>query len=184
MFYNLKIKDHIRVPPTKFGEFVEESVLNSLMDKFEGYVSEDIGFVMGVKSIDKIGEGTIIAGDGAAHYETVFNILTFKPELQEVVIGRISEVTDFGAFMEIGPIDGMIHIGQTMDDYVSFSKGNVLQGKESKRSLKVGDICRSRIIAISYKDPANPKIGLTMRQLRMGSLSWIEEDINKGRTDK
>ena len=78
MFYNLKVKDHIRVPPTKFSESVDESVLNSLIDKFDGYVSEHIGFVMGVTSIEKIGEGMIIAGDGAAHYETVFNILTFR----------------------------------------------------------------------------------------------------------
>jgi len=179
MFYEIKIKDHIRVPPSKFSESIEESVLNSLSEKFEGYVSEELGFVVGVVDLEDIGEGTILQGDGAAHYETKFKLLTFRPELQEVVLGRISDITDFGAFMDIGGVDGMIHIGQTMDDYVSFGNG-ILQGKESKRSLKINDLCRARIIALSYKDPANPKIGLTMRQNRMGNLKWIEEDINKG----
>jgi len=81
--------------------------------------------------------------------------------------------------MDIGPLDGMIHVSQTMDDFVSFSKGNVLTGKESKKNLKVGDKCRARIIAISYKDQTSPKIGLTMRQLKLGSLSWIEQDLKK-----
>ena len=178
MFYELKINDHIRVPPSRFGDSVEQSVLNALTDKFEGYVSEEIGFAVGVIGVEKIGEGVILHGDGAAHYETTFSLLTFKPELQEVVLGKISDITDFGAFIDIGAIDGMIHIGQTMDDYVSFSN-NILQGKESKRMLKVNDHCRARIIAVSYKDPANPKIGLTMRQNRMGNLKWVEEDIKK-----
>ena len=84
-----------------------------------------------------------------------------------------------GAFIKLGPIDGMIHIGQTMDDFVSFSKSNVLSGKETKRSLKIGDECKARIIAISYKDLKNPKIGLTMRQYLLGNLNWIKEEKKK-----
>ena len=183
MFYEVEIKDHIRVPPNKFGDFVEESVLKALVDKFEGYVSEELGFVIGVSTVEKIGDGVIIHGDGAAHYETTFKVLTFKPEQQEVVVGKISDITDFGAFMEIGPIDGMIHIGQTMDDFVSLNN-NTLQGKESKKVLKINDICRARIIAVSYKDPTNPKIGLTMRQNKMGNLKWLGEESKKEKNKK
>ena len=66
----------------------------------------------------------------------------------------------------------------------SFSKSNVLTGKETKRNLKVGDLCRARVIAVSYKDVSNPKIGLTMRQHRLGALSWIEEDMKKEKKGK
>ena len=106
-------------------------------------------------------------------------ILTFKPDLQEVCLGEITDITDFGAFINIGPIDGMIHIGQTMDDYVTFSKSGVLSGKETKQNLKTRDLCRARIIAISYKNIRDPKIGLTMRQPQMGVLSWIKEAKKK-----
>ena len=78
--------------------------------------------------------------------------------------------------MSIGPVDGMIHISQTMDDFVSFSKDKVLMGRDSKRNLHVGDLCRSRIIAVSFKDITNPKIGLTMRQPGLGRLDWIKEE--------
>ncbi|MBI2143480.1 hypothetical protein HYU20_04040, partial [Candidatus Woesearchaeota archaeon] len=33
--------------------------------------------------------------------------------------------------------------------------------------------------AVSFKDIANPKIGLTMRQPGLGKLEWIEEDAAK-----
>ena len=96
--------------------------------------------------------------------------------MQEVVLGKIKDIADFGAFINLGPIEGMIHISQTMDDFVSFSKDKVLTGKESRRSLKVNDLCRARIIAVSFKDPSNPKLGLTMRQPDLGKLEWVEEE--------
>ena len=69
----------------------------------------------------------------------------------------------------------MIHISQSMDDFVSFSKDKVLQGKKTGQSIKVGDQCKARIIAISYKDLNNPKIGLTMRQEGLGKLEWLQQ---------
>jgi DNA-directed RNA polymerase subunit E' len=66
-----------------------------------------------------------------------------------------------------------------MDDFVSFSKEKTLAGRESKRILKVGDECIARIIAVSFKDVSNPKIGVTMRQPGLGKLEWLEEDKNK-----
>lgn len=179
MFYEVEVKSHIRIPPSSFDMDVEDAIMQQLNETFKEYISKDIGIGITVSDIIEIREGVIIPGDGAAYYETVFKLLTFKPELQEVIFGNISEITDFGAFIDIGPIDGMIHISQTMDDFVSFSKSNVLTGKESKKSLKIGDECRARIIAISYKDIKNPKIGLTMRQYLLGNLNWIKEELKK-----
>ena len=182
MFYEVLLKSHIRVPPSLFGIDTKESVLRSINERFENYISKDIGVVVGVSEVVEIGEGIIIAGDGAAYYDTTFKILAYKPELQEVVVCKVNVISDFGAFVDIGPLDGMIHISQTMDDFVSFSKANVLTGKESKRSLKIGDVCKARIIAVSYKDIANPKIGLTMRQPWLGKEEWIK-DAKKERKD-
>ncbi|MBD3259250.1 DNA-directed RNA polymerase [Candidatus Woesearchaeota archaeon] len=180
MFYKVEIQDHIRVPPALLNEPLDKAVLTQLRDKFEGYISRDFGNVIDVSEILEIGEGVIIPGDGAPYYKTKFVLLSFKPELQEVVQGRIKDMADFGAFINMGPMDGMIHISQTMDDFVSFSKEKVLTGRDSHRTLKVGDECRARIIAISFKDISNPKIGVTMRQQGLGKLEWIKEDLEKG----
>ena len=184
MFYEVEAKGHVRVLPKFFGDDTNEAIMKSLNKQYEGFISKDFGVVIGVTDVKEVNEGIIIPGDGAAYYSTTFNLLTFKPELQEVVLGKIADITDFGAFITVLPIDGMIHVSQTMDDFVSFGKSNVLTGKDSKHNLKVGDLCRARIIAVSYKDLSNPRVGLTMRQHRLGALSWIDEDLKKDKDKK
>jgi len=179
MYYKIELKDRVRVPPQLFNLEVKEAVIQSIKKKYSGYISKDLGIVIDVSNVKETGEGVIIPGDGSSYYEAVFEILTFKPELQEVILGKIRDIVDFGAFITLGPIDGMIHISQTMDDFVSFSKEKTLAGKESKKSLKINDVCRARIIAVSFKDPLNPKLGLTMRQQGLGRLDWIEEEEEK-----
>ncbi|MDO8740651.1 MAG: DNA-directed RNA polymerase [Candidatus Woesearchaeota archaeon] len=179
MFYKLELADHIRVPPDLFGLPLKEAITKRVKKKYEGFIDKDLGVIIDVFDIGDVKEGTIIPGDGAAYYETSFSLIAFKPELQEVVLGKIKDVADFGAFITIGPIEGMIHVSQTMDDFVSFSKDKVLQGKDSKRTLKVGDNCRARIIAVSFKDVTNPKIGLTMRQPGLGKIEWLAEELKK-----
>jgi DNA-directed RNA polymerase subunit E' len=179
MFYRIEIKDHIRVSPRFFNKKIEDAVSECIRKKYEGHISQEVGFVIDVVKINDIQEGIIIPGDGASYYATTFEMITFKPELQEIVVGGIKDIAEFGAFITMGPIDGMIHVSQTMDDFVSFSKEKVLSGKESNRSLKSGDHCKARIIAISFKDLSNPKIGLTMRQQYLGKLDWIEEELTK-----
>ncbi len=184
MFYKTKLKDYIRLPPAKFGEDLSQAITEEIKHKYEGYISKEIGFVIDVSSIDEIMDGVIIPGDGAPYYAVVFTLITFKPELHEIVLGKIKDIADFGAFFSMGPVEGMVHVSQTMTDFVSFSKDKVLLGKETKRSLKIGDLCLGKIIAISYKDLANPKIGLTMRQPGLGKLEWIEEDLQKAKSKK
>ena len=179
MFYKLEIKNHIRVPPDLFNLPKEEAIIKCVKRDYEGLITEELGVVVDVDEIKQIGEGIIIPGDGASYYDAVFSLITFRPELQEVVLGKIREIADFGVFMSIGPIEGMVHVSQTMNDFVSFSKDKVLSGKDSKQTLKIGDKCRARIIAISYKDPLNPKIGLTMRQEKLGRTDLVEEEPKK-----
>lgn len=174
MFYKIKTKDYIRVPPHMFNLSKQEAILANVKSSYEGYISKELGFVINVLDVAEVKEGVIVPGDGAGYYETTFELLTFKPEVNELVYGKIRDITDFGAFMDLGGTEGMVHISQSMDDFVSFSKDKVLQGKKTGQSIKVGDKCRARIIAVSYKDLNNPKIGLTMRQEGLGKLEWLE----------
>jgi DNA-directed RNA polymerase subunit E' len=184
MFYRTTFQDHIRVPPKLFGLPAKEAVTKQIKKKYDGFISKELGIVVDVSKVDEIRDGIIIPGDGASYYDTTFELITFKPEMQEVVLGKIRDIADFGAFIHLGPIEGMIHVSQAMDDFVSFSKEKVLSGKESKRTLKVGDRCRARIIAVSFKDVGNPKLGLTMRQEFLGKLEWIEEDKSSPKKGK
>ena len=178
MFYLAEIEDYVRVEPRHFGLPTLESVEEQLNESYVGNVGKDLGNVILVVSVDSVGDGTIIPGDGAAYYKSRFKVLVWKPELHELVYGTIKEITNFGAFMSIGPIHGMIHISQAMEDYVSLSKAGTLHGKASKKSLGVGDKCVARIVAISFKS-GEPKISLTMRQSGLGKLEWLESKKKK-----
>ena len=160
----------------------KEAVLANVKATYENFISKELGFVVNVIDVGDVKEGVIVPGDGAAYYDTDFELLTFKPELNELVFAKVRDITDFGAFMDLGGVEGMVHISQSMDDFVSFSKDKVLQGKKTGQSLKVNDNCKARIIAVSYKDMNNPKIGLSMRQEGLGKIEWLnqQDETNKG----
>src|SRR3989344_7882010 len=178
MFYLLDVEDHVRVKPKHFGLPTQEAVETQLNETYVDKVTKELGFVISVVKVDSVQDGVIIPGDGAAFYRSVFTLLVWKPELHELVYGTIADIANFGAFLQIGPAQGMIHISQTMEDYVSFMKTGTLSGKASKRSLGKGEDCLARIVAISFKS-GEPKIGLTMRQPGLGKLQWVEDDKRK-----
>jgi len=178
MFYITEVEDYVRVEPKLFGLPTSQAVSDQLKETYADYYDREIGKVACVIEVLDVGEGVIIPGDGAAYYKSRFKLLAWKAELHELVYGVISEITNFGAFIEMGTMKGIIHISQTMDDFVSFSKSNTLLGKNSKRILKTGDLCLARVVAISHKGD-DPKIGLTMRQPGLGKIEWIKEDQAK-----
>ncbi|MFA5259498.1 MAG: DNA-directed RNA polymerase [Candidatus Pacearchaeota archaeon] len=180
MFYTVEVEDYVRVEPRLFGLKTSDAVAKQLQEIYANYHDKEIGEVIGIISVSEVGDGIIIPGDGAAYYNSKFRLIVWKPELQELVFCTVEEITNFGAFINLGVMNGMIHISQTMDDYVSFSSSNSLLGKDSKRVLKKKDTCLARIVAVSYKGD-QPKIGLTMRQPGLGKLEWIKEEKQKSK---
>lgn len=175
MYYKSEIEGIVRVDPILFGQKLDKAVLQQLKKDYEGAVIDQLGRVVVILKINKIGEGVVIAGDGAAYYKTHFTAIHFMPEMHEIVEGEVRDIAKFGAFINFGAFEGMVHLSQTMNDIVTVSKQGALQGKESKKTLKVGDKVRARIVAISPQEGGDIKIGLTMRQPYLGRLEWIED---------
>ena len=91
--------------------------------------------------------------------------------------GEVVEIVKFGAFLSLGPFDGLLHVSQITNEYISHDEKNArLVSKESNKSLGEGDKVRARVIAVSLneKEPRESKIGLTMRQTGLGKLEWLE----------
>ena len=181
MYKMLTISDKVRVPPSKFSLSLEEAVKSSLEDKLEGLIDRKVGVILSVVSVSNIGEGRILPGDGAIYYPVDMKMLVYYPEMHEVVKGFVIDVTEFGVFLRMGPLDGMVHVSQLMDDFVSYDMKNmVFTGRESKRTIKESDSVKARIISGSMGKQY--KIGLTTRQPGLGVLSWAskpKEDAGK-----
>lgn len=181
MYNVVTIRDTIRIPPKLFTESIEESVKKALREQYEGRLDKDMGVIITVTNPREIGDGKIIPGDGAAYHTVMFDALTFKPEVHEVLKGKISEITDFGAFIRFGPIDGLVHVSQVTDDFMSYNeKTQSLVGKDSKKTLKKDDVVTARVIAVSMKGTsADSKINLTMRQEGLGKKEWFKKKGEK-----
>ena len=176
MYQQVTVEDEISVPPEKLNLKLEDSVKESLESKFEGNINTDIGVILAITDVDEIEEGMILPGDPSVHYPVKFKILTWMPKEHEIVEGEVVDITEFGAFVRCGALDGLVHISQVMDDYVSYDeKNSQLIGKQTRRVLKEGDKVRARIISVSFKEQS--KLGLTMRQPLLGSMKWLTEPI-------
>jgi len=174
-------EDTIRIPPETFGNPLEAVGHQQVKAKYEGVVSEELGYVIAVTDVKVSSVGKIIPGDGATYHKVTFSLLTFYPKIQELVEGEVVEIADFGAFVRIGPVDALLHVSQLIDDFISYDeKQGVLLGKETKRKLMSGDQVRVRITAVSLgRAGSSGKIGVTARQPFLGKLEWIEQDLQK-----
>jgi DNA-directed RNA polymerase subunit E' len=182
-FKIITVEDTVRVPPSRFSEPTEEVILDVLRKNYEGVTDKDVGVVLAITELKEVGVGRVIMGDGASYHDVVFEALVYKPEVNELVMGEVVEIVEFGAFLRIGPVDGLVHVSQVMDDFVGYDKKKgVLYGKESKKVLKEGDRVIARIVSVSLRRGAKgEKIGLTMRQPGLGKLEWLEEERKGGK---
>jgi DNA-directed RNA polymerase subunit E' len=181
MFNKVTMRDTIRIDPTRFGYPLEDAALEELRSKYEGLVDDDLGYVISVIDLKVNPVGRILPGDGGTHHHVIFDILTFYPELQEVIEGEVVEVADFGTFLRIGPVDALLHVSQLMDDFISYDeRQGVLLGRESGRTIQRGDVFRVRIVAVSFpRGRSSGKIGVTARQPFLGKLEWIEKETSE-----
>jgi DNA-directed RNA polymerase subunit E' len=175
-------EDVVRIPPNLLGEDFDKLSERLTQESFQNKVEGDGSYTVLVKDITPMGEGRIIHGDGAVYQRVKFDALMFRPMLHEVVEGSVCEILKFGAFVRFGPLDGLLHISQIMDDRIDVDvDGRRLLGKDTKRELRLGDSVRARVVSLSINErsPRESKIGLTMRQPGLGKLEWLEEDRKK-----
>jgi len=168
----VKVEDVVRIPPDKFGEDLTKVASEVLTEKYVGTLSPDLGLILAVTDVEVEPEGTIIPGDGATYHRAIVELLTFYPVVNEVVTGIVVDVKRIGLFVNIGPVDALVHISQVSDDRMVYREEmSVLEGEETKVRFGKGDVVRGRITAVSLSRPSVLKIAMTMRQPGLGKVS-------------
>jgi DNA-directed RNA polymerase subunit E' len=177
MYKRVRLKDTVEVPPEQLADVTPQRVKNLLQDKLEGRMDEDVGSVVSITEVHEIGDGTVLPNRPGVYYEAEFDAITFDPAMQEVADGTVVEVVEFGAFVGIGPVDGLLHVSQISDEYLAFDGENQqLASTESNQTLGVDDPVRVRIVtkSIDERNPRDSKIGLTAKQPGLGKHAWLE----------
>lgn len=184
MFKIITVRDIVRIPPNRFEprEVLKKVALDIIRKEYEDKITGNLGYIITVIEVIDIGVGKLVPGDGAAFHNITFKILVFKPDLHFIVEGEVVEVVDFGVFVRLGPLDGLCHVSQVTDDFITFNAKNAsLLGKETGKVLVAGDHVRARIVAVSIGTGGSRsgKLGLTMRQPFLGKIEWIAEEIDR-----
>ena len=180
MFKLICLTTKCEIPPFLFGQPKAISARIILSEEYEGIITRDYGFIIAIVEVIDVGPGIIIPGNANTFHQVEFTILSFKPNLGDVVEGDIVELVDFGAFCRLGPLDGLVHVSQVCDDYISYEQvGNRFIGKETGKILEVNNEVRAKVIAVSLGTGRSGKLGLTMRQKFLGKYDWINADVEE-----
>lgn len=141
-------------------------------------------YIVTILEIKKNGDGIIVHGDGGVYQNITYKALAFIPKMNEIVEGVVvSVVPKIGAFLRFGPFEGLLHVGQIMDDRIEIDEGNKkLIGKDTNREIRTGDKLRVRVVMlnISSSSPNDRRIGFTMKQPGLGKLQWLKNDPSDG----
>ena len=183
MYKRVRLTDTVEVPPQLLADVSAGMVKRLLQDKLEGRLDEEVGSIVSVTEVHDIGDGRVPPGrrdhEGSVYYEAEFDAVTFDPQMHEVIEGEVVEIVNFGAFVGIGPIDGLLHVSQISDEYLAYDEdGQMLASRESDQTLGVGDSVRARIVtkSIDERNPRDSKIGLTAKQVGLGKHGWLREE--------
>ncbi|GAA8925483.1 30S ribosomal protein S1 [Helicobacter pylori] len=96
-----------------------------------------------------------------------FDVFESKHQVGDVLEGKVATLTDFGAFLNLGGVDGLLHNHDAFWD----------KDKKCKDHYKIGDVIKVKILKINKKDK---KISLSAEHL---VTSPTEEFAQKHKTD-
>ncbi|MCY7782688.1 MULTISPECIES: 30S ribosomal protein S1 [unclassified Bacillus (in: firmicutes)] len=88
-------------------------------------------------------------------------------EVGSVLDGKVQRLTDFGAFVDIGGIDGLVHISQLSHSHVEKPSDVVEEGQEVK-------------VKVLSVDRDNERISLSIKDTLPGPWSQIGEKVKPG----
>lgn len=88
-------------------------------------------------------------------------------EVGAVVEGEVLRMTNFGAFVDIGDVDGLVHISQITHDHID----------KVEDALSVGDKVNVKILSV---DPENERVSLSIKAALPGPFETIDEKFKVG----
>lgn len=85
----------------------------------------------------------------------------------DVIEGTVARLTDFGAFVDLGGIDGLVHVSEISHSHVA----------KPSDALKVGDKVQVKVLSV---DPEKERISLSIKDTLPGPWSDIEDKAAVG----
>ncbi|KOS63650.1 30S ribosomal protein S1 [Lysinibacillus agricola] len=148
--------------------FVPASLVEDyFVDDFEGYKGKSLSFKIVELDKDKnrliLSHRAVVEAEKASQKKTVIGQI----KTGDVLDGKVQRIASFGAFIDLGGIDGLVHISQVSHEHVSDVSEVLSEGQEVK-------------VKVLSVDPENERISLSIKETMPGPWSNIEERAAKG----
>ncbi|MFJ7979531.1 30S ribosomal protein S1 [Lysinibacillus xylanilyticus] len=148
--------------------FVPASLVEDyFVDDFEDYKGKSLSFK--IVELDKeknrliLSHRAVVEAEKASQKKDVINQI----KTGDVLDGKVQRIASFGAFIDLGGIDGLVHISQVSHEHVSDVSEVLSEGQEVK-------------VKVLSVDPENERISLSIKETIPGPWSNIEERAAKG----
>ncbi|MGQ4891089.1 MAG: RPB7/RPC8 family DNA-directed RNA polymerase subunit [Candidatus Njordarchaeia archaeon] len=141
---------------------LKEIALNLARRSLEGQTIEGIGMIIAILDIEIEDIGEIKLRDPNVYFKTILKSIIFKPLKNEIVIGKVENLTESAVYLNIGCIDAVLPVNQISSDRFKYiAKKNELRGTRTREIIRNGDWIRARVVRFHYKVPA--EIGALVR---------------------
>ncbi|MFC5559638.1 30S ribosomal protein S1 [Ureibacillus thermophilus] len=148
--------------------FVPASLVEDyFVEDFEGYKGKTMKFK--ITELDKE-KGRLILSHRAVVEQEKENkkkqlLESIKPG--DVLIGKVQRLAPFGAFVDIGGVDGLVHISQVAHEHI----------EDISTVLKEGQEVNVKVLSV---DPANERISLSIKETLPGPWENISKRVSTG----
>jgi small subunit ribosomal protein S1 len=150
--------------------FVPASLVEAhFVEDFSDYKGKNLTFK--IVELDKeknrliLSHRAVVEEEKGKHKKNLLNTITPG----SIIDGTVQRITDFGAFVDIGGIDGLVHISQLSYQHIEKPSDVVQEGQKVK--VKVLNVDRD-----------NERISLSIKETQPGPWSDIAEKAPKGST--
>ncbi|WP_282061267.1 30S ribosomal protein S1 [Bacillus pumilus] len=148
--------------------FIPASLVEAhYVEDFSDYKGKTLSLV--VVELDREKNRVILSHRAVVEQEQLDKKQDFlqKLEVGSVIDGKVQRLTDFGAFVDIGGIDGLVHISQLSHAHVEKPSDVVEEGQQ----------VQVKVLAV---DRDNERISLSIKETLPGPWSQIGEKVKQG----
>ena len=169
--FNAEVKDVVKgglVVDLGVRGFVPASLVEAyFVEDFSDYKGKELSFK--IVELDKEKNRLILSHRAVVEEEKGRKKQDLLDTIQagQVIEGTVQRITDFGAFVDIGGIDGLVHISQLSHEHVE-KPGDVVE-EGQKVNVKVLNVDRD-----------NERISLSIKETLPGPWANIAEKAPKG----
>lgn len=108
MFQLLDIIDSVKIHPSCLRKNFSLAITEELNIKYANKVLQDVGLCLSVYDILEIFDAFVYQGEGSPYVKVHFRLVTFRPFIGEVLIGKIRACTDQGVHVSLKFFDDIL----------------------------------------------------------------------------